>query len=227
MKQEAQVTRKWTVGLIVGALALASLVFGVVQTQADKDAPDLSGTWQLDRSHSDLPGRGGFGGRRNGGEHREGGWRRDGDASGAGGPDGASPGMANAGRGGRRFGMLPSRLQISWSGQGGSHGNVLDFADSAGALVQEIFIGSAVPPEDPATTSDVRRLAGRWVDGALHVERTSPRGGTMVQIYHLEDHGRALEIRSERKDAPKGDSEQSGRRFGPRGPTKLVYRRAA
>jgi hypothetical protein len=93
---------------------------------------------------------------------------------------------------------------------------VVGFADSTGTLFQEIRVGSAGSGEDQANPSDaVRRLTGRWNNGALVVERTGRGGGTMTQTFKLDDHGQRLEIRMERKGG------SGGREI------KLVYRRAA
>jgi hypothetical protein len=214
--------RKWSVGLAIGALVLAVLVFGVAQSRADKDSPDLTGVWRLDRSQSELPSwPGGGGGRRNGGWHRGGGDRREGGGGElrGNGPDFRDGGTDPSGGDRRRGRMLPSWLRVT------QKGNVIDFADSMGSLVQQIRVGATAAPEDPANLDEVRRLTGRWADGTLQVERTGPRGGTTVQKYKLEDHGRTLVVRTERKDGPDRGSDGQGRRFGPRA-VKLVYRRA-
>ena len=73
----------WKAGLVIGAAILATLAIGVVQTKADKNTLDLTGTWTLDPAKSDLPaggqlrrwggggGGGGWAGRGGGGEGRK------------------------------------------------------------------------------------------------------------------------------------------------------------
>ena len=211
----------WKAGLVIGAVALATLAVGVVQTRADKDTPDLTGTWTLDPARSALPaggqlhrwGRGGEdrGGRGGGGEGR-GNWEDRG-----GGED--SRGTWRGGNGFRRRGgpRLPRILHIT------QRSNAIVFADSAGAAFQEIQVGGSAAPGN-GTDEQMRLLSGHWESGILHVERLSPRGGVMLQKYRLEDHGRTLEVRMERKGS---DGSSSETRRGARGGFKMVYRRTA
>ena len=97
-------------------------------------------------------------------------------------------------------------------------GGVVGLSDSTGALVQEIRVEGAAAPGNP---EEVAQLTGHWDDGTLVAERVGPRGGTMVQKYKLQDHGRTLEVRMEFKG---GGSGEVPRRFAGR-EIKLVYRR--
>jgi hypothetical protein len=210
--------RKWTLGVAAGTLVVAALAFGVVQSRADKvekNVPDLTGTWRLDVANSSLPGAGRFGGRRGprGGD--------PGDARGGGrGRRGARGGSGDTDRGDfqRRGPALPPMFSIE------SRGSVISFEDSTGTLFQEISIGSAAGSGDANQSEEVRRLTGRYDDGALVVERAGRNGGTMVQTFKLADRGRRLEIRMERKGGSDGGREG---RTGGRKDIKLVYRRAA
>jgi hypothetical protein len=212
----------WKAGLVIGAVVLATLAVGVVQTKADKDTPDFTGTWTLDPARSDLPARGArrWGsdgesrhGRGAGGESR-GTWENRG-----GGED--SRGAWGGGNGFRRRGgpRLPRILHIT------QRANAIVFADSAGAAFQEIQIGGNTAPGNgmESPNEEVRRLSGHWESGTLQVERMSPRGGVMLQKYKLEDHGRTLEVRMERKDSD-GSSSEAPR--GAPGGLKMVYRRS-
>jgi hypothetical protein len=207
----------WKAGLVIGAAVLATLAVGVVQTKADKDAPDFTGTWTLDPARSDLPAGGQvrrWGGHGGGGEGR-GAWENRG-----GGDD--SRGTWGGGNGYRRRGgpRLPRILHIT------QRPNAIMFADSAGAAFQEIQIGGSPAPGNgtESPNEEVRRLSGHWESGTLQVERVSPRGGVMLQKYKLEDHGRTLEVRMERKGS---DGSPSETRRGARGGFKMVYRRTA
>jgi hypothetical protein len=106
-----------------------------------------------------------------------------------------------------------------------SRGGVIAFEDSTGTLFQEISIGSDAPGREDANQSqEVRRLNGRWNDGALVVERAGRNGGIMTQTFKLDDHGRRLEVRVERKGGSEGRREG---RMGGGKEIKMVYRRAA
>lgn len=209
----------WKAGLVIGAVVLATLAVGVVQTKADKDTPDLTGTWTLDPARSDLPAggqlhrwgrRGGGGGGRDGGGGGRGAWEN----RGGGGDSGSAWGSGNGFR--RRGGpRLPRILHIT------QRPNAIVFADSAGAAFQEIQIGGRPTPGN-GTDEPMRLLSGHWESGMLQVERVSPRGGVMLQKYKLEDHGRTLEVRMERKGS---DGSSSENRRGARGGFKMVYRR--
>ena len=185
-------SRTWMLGMVTGAAILGVVALGVVQSGAAKNAADLSGSWRLDAAKSELPGRGGPGGFRGG---RTGGWGGQG------------------GGGGMRGRRLPEWLHVT------QQGGVVGLSDSTGALLQEIRVEGAAAPANPGT--DVAQLTGHWDDGTLVAERVGPRGGTMVQKYKLEDHGRSLEVRMEFKG---GGSGETPRRFAGR-EIKLVYRR--
>ena len=119
----------------------------------------------------------------------------------------------------RRGRALPPMFRIE------SRGGVIAFEDSTGTLFQEISIGSAANGRGDANQNEeVRRMNGRYSDGALVVERAGRNGGTMVQTFKLDDHGRRLDVRMERKGGSEGGREG---RMGGRKDIKLVYRRAA
>jgi hypothetical protein len=208
-------SRKWILAMVTGAAVLGVVTLGVVQSGAAKSAADLSGRWRLDAAKSDLPGRGGPGGFRGsrgaeggGGWSGRGGW--GGKRSGGGGPDGNGPDSGR--REGRRGRRLPDFVQVT------QQGGIVELSDSTGALLQQIRIQGAAAPADPA--EDVAQLTGHWDRGTLVAERPGPRGGTMVQTYKLEDHGRTLEVRMEFKGGGSGEGpRRSGREI------KLVYRR--
>jgi hypothetical protein len=210
------------IGMVMGAAVLAGMALGVVQSRAAKSGgADLSGTWRLDVAKSELPGRGGQGGFRGGrGPGGGGGWGgRGGGGGGWGGrrsvggsPNGDSGNPAM--REGRRGRRLPDLVHVT------QQGGVVAFQDSTGTLVQEIRVdGSAAG----SSTDEVAKLTGHWDNGTLVAERTGPRGGTMVQKYKIQDHGRTLEIHVEMKASPDGGS-GNARRFAGR-EFKLVYRR--
>jgi hypothetical protein len=220
----------WKAGLVIGAVVLATLAIGVVQTKADKDTPDLTGTWTLDPAKSDLPaggqlrrwgggGGGGFGGHGGGGhgswQGRGGGGDNPGDGGHGRGGWGGGNGL-RAGGGGR----LPRILHITQAS------TAILFADSAGAAFQEIQIGASPAPNSghEGDGDQFRHLSGHWASGTLEVERVSPRGGVMLQKYKLEDHGKTLEVRMERKGSGDGSSDAPQR--APR-EFKMVYRRTA
>ena len=99
----------------------------------------------------------------------------------------------------------------------------MSFEDSTGTLVQEIRVDGSTAAG--TSTDGVTELTGHWDNGTLVAERTGPRGGTMVQKYKIEDHGRTLEIHVEMKASPDGGSGDAPRRFAGR-EIKLVYRRS-
>lgn len=203
-------SRKWWTGMAVAAAVLAATALAAVESKSRSESrgADLTGMWTLDASRSDLPA--GPGGR----------WRRD-----RSGPDDEARGRSGRGSGSR----MPSVMQVTQKGA------VVSFADSAGALVQVIRIGS--PVGDPNSPGSVRELTGRWDDGTLIATGSGPRGGTVVRSYRLIEGGRALEVRTRREGlrgrpggVPRGDSasdsEAGPRRFN-RGEMTLVYRRAS
>jgi len=204
----------WKAGLVIGAVVLATLAVGVVQTRADKDAPDFTGTWTLDPARSDLPAGGQlrrWGGGGGGGGEGRGAWEHRGGGEDSRGAWGGGNGFRR--RGGQRLRQI---FHIS------QRANSIVFADSAGAAFQEIRIGGSPAPGN-GTNEEVRRLSGHWERGTLQVERESPRGGVMLQKYKLEDHGQTLEVRMERKNS-EGSSPETRR--GARGAFKMVYRRS-
>lgn len=175
-------SRTWWTGMAVVAAILAATALASVESKkarTDSAGGDLTGTWVLDLSRSDLPA--GPGERRWRGRGAEGGSRSD---------DGAPRGEARGPRRGGRGFRMPNVMQVTQTG-----GNV-SFADSAGALVQVVRVGGAA--DSPASGRPVRELTGRWEDGTLIAEGSGPRGGTIVRSYRLTDGGRALEVRTQR-----------------------------
>jgi len=110
---------------------------------------------------------------------------------------------------------LPELIHVT------QQGGIVEISDSTGAPLQEIRVEGAAAPAPSNPGEDVAQLTGHWDDGTLVAERVGPRGGTMVQKYKLEDHGRSLEVRMEFKG---GGSGETPRRFAGR-EFKLVYRR--
>jgi len=184
-------SRKWWTGMAVAAAVLAATALAAVESKnrSESRGADLTGIWTLDASRSDLPA--GPGGR----------WRRD-----RSGPGDEARGPRPGRGSGRR---MSSVMQVT------QKGGVVSFADSAGALVQVIRIGS--PLGEPNSTESVRQLTGTWDDGTLIATGSGPRGGTVVRSYRLIDGGRALEVRTRRE----------GLRGSNRGEMTLVYRRAS
>jgi len=222
-------SRKWILGLLLAAGVLAATALAASKSRDAKGTQDLAGVWRLDPAKSELPSRmgrgpggGGWGGRGGGGGGRwggrgggGGGWGGRGGAGGEGGE--AQRGDAQGGPGprGGRGGRLPELIEIK---QGGG---VIAFADSTGTLLQEIRTEeSGAPPSSPVNADGVRELTGHWDGGTLIAEWTAPWGGSVVQKASLEDHGRLLEIKVERKGGGGG----GGGRRGP-GEIKMVYRR--
>jgi hypothetical protein len=140
---------------------------------------NLSGHWELDREHSDMPQwsrgprgeRGADGDRMRRGDGERGAWRGRGDGRGPGG------GM-------RRF-RLPSSFHIDQSA------TMLKIADSSGTTVQEITTGRV----SEAKKTDVPRVAGVWKQRVLEVKRETPRG-TFTESYELAADGRSLVVRT-------------------------------
>lgn len=218
-------SRRTRLGLAAAAI-LAAAAFGTTPSLAAKPSPvDLSGSWQLDRSKSDLPGgpggatgQGGF--RRGGGEGGRSG-RFGGPGGGNEGGEGLRPDSGDNQQRGRpgsqgRFGRrLPDFLHVT------EQGGVVTFTDSTGAVFQEIRTPDATPDASATNPNDnVRRLTGHWDGGTLVAEMEGPRG-TVVQKYSLEEKGRELDVHIERKGGSGGGGRFAGRDF------KLVYRRAS
>ena len=192
-------------GIAAGIVVLAALTIGVVQTRADK-APDITGTWRIDPSRSDVPT----------GTWGTGEWRLGTGERGRGGPGGrgerTSARRPDQRRGNRRRGpVLPPVLKITY------RGGVVVFADSAGVSFQEIRIGGTVTKGGVPRNEGVRQVTGKWSDGALEIERPGRRGGGMTQKFKLADDGRTLDVRLERKGGDEGK--------GTRGELKMVYRK--
>jgi hypothetical protein len=180
--------RRMMFGMVIvmalGAGALAS-------SRAAKQAPDLSGVWRFDPSKSDLPrrpdGMGGPGGPREGGGWRGGG--HEGGRMGAGSPGG--PGGEGRPGGGEGGGMRRMRLPDLFHVK--QESNSLLIADSTGQAVEQIVTSGAAKP---APSGDVAREIGHWTGDQLKVERESPRGGAITEIFQLSNGGRTLVVRT-------------------------------
>ncbi len=141
--------------------------------------PDLTGTWMLDREHSDKPaapgggmGRGGFGGGGMGrGGMGHGGFRRGGEG-------GERP---NRDSGRRPNGGMPEKLILY------QHDDTLEVDDGSGAK-QSIAWGAATA----STDSTSRRRTAHWDGSRLIVEAHLPRGGTRLEVFELVAGGSAL-----------------------------------
>jgi len=133
--------------------------------QAAAKANNLSGEWVLDPSRSDMPRMWG------GGNRPQGQW---GQAH----PDGHDGQMGNH-EGGRGRMRLPRHIQIT------QDGSLVSFADSTGAVLQEIAFDSHAP----APAADVIRRTGQWKAGALEVQREGRGGATFTESWSLQDAG--------------------------------------
>lgn len=139
----------------------AVLAVDAANTTAASAKSDLTGEWLLDPSRSDQPGmRGGGGGPWAG--------RRQGQGGGGMGRREGGPG--------RRM-RLPAGFQITQSG------SLVSFADSAGAVLQEIATNS----DTTASAPGVLHRLGAWKSGALEVSREGRGGMTFVESWRLEN----------------------------------------
>ena len=140
-----------------------------VEAVATSSAPatglksDLTGEWVLDPSRSDAPWmRGGVGG----GDRAWGGRRQ-----------GSGADMSRREGGAGRRMRLPTRFEIRQSG------SLVSFADSAGAVIQEIATNS----DTTASAAGVAHRLGAWKSGALEVSREGRGGATFVESWRLEN----------------------------------------
>jgi hypothetical protein len=186
---------------LVAALAIVGAAASVLAADGKRTpAPgraDLSGTWRLDASRSDMPPSGGRGGPP--------GTRPEGGGPGA--PETQSEGLPPRGEGGPggpggrppsggRM-RLPDLVRIQMTDAG------VRFADSTGAIVQEIAVGSSSAGSTPAARPDAAAAPplppppqpGTWKAGQLIVESTGGRG-TVTRVFALEDDGQTLVIRT-------------------------------
>lgn len=191
----------------LAALVLVAGGPGHARAEADRQPPDLSGQWRLDRDRSDMPDRSSAGERSRG--------PRVGGRGGGGFPGG--PGGGSAGRGGHGPG------RGGWGGRGGEGGrhsggdrtggeggrptrlpDVLRIQQSAGFLRLEDSLGTAVreivtrggPADTTGLPPGVPRVVGRWKGDRLELKREDGRGGTITETYSLEDHGRSLVLKT-------------------------------
>ena len=126
--------------------------------------PDLSGTWALDVSRSDLP------------------WMHRGAGNGAAWSGRPREGAYRAGQGGPRR-RLPTLIQITQTA------SAVTFADSAGTALQQIDLGDkgGAPSAEGAIHRD-----GSWKDGALEATRQGRGGMAVVERWSLQDGGATL-----------------------------------
>ena len=188
---------------------------------ASKAGADLGGTWRIDLERSDSPRREGLGGGRRDDEHgtrardgardgkdvrekdghetdgRERGSMRSPDGFRSGGPRGAR------GRRGPRF--LPQTFVIQQRADG-----TLRFVDESGTTVRVIETAKG-------SVSGRDAISGQWKGRELVVERSGRGKVRVIESYALEDGGRTLVIRTERK-ADEGERSRTMRR---------VYRRVS
>jgi hypothetical protein len=149
-----------------GPSSAASVEAVDASNQAAAKANNLSGEWILDPSRSDMPRMWG------------GGNRHEGQGSWGGHPGGEGGAMGNR-EGGRGRMRLPRHIQIA------QNGSLVSFADSTGAVLQEIAFDSHAP----AAASQVMRRTGQWKSGALEVQREGRGGATFTESWSLQDAG--------------------------------------
>ena len=214
-----------TLTLAVG-MALAATI-ALARVSAAGAAPDLNGTWSLDRAHSDIPappaaaqareggrrggdqggGEGGEGGGESGG--RRGGWGGRGGGGWGGGFGGGGGGWSGGGGGHRHGGESDS--SASDRGEGGPRMRPLRIPD----VVHVTETSSLVSIEDstgavveeiatgPAAADTLARAPGayhtlgEWNDGKLVVVRPWFGGANFTDTVSLEDEGRTLVIRTD------------------------------
>ena len=202
---------------------------------ASNTSPDLTGDWQLDPAHSDMPPsggggehgeHGGGGGGGGGGGHHGGGGGYGGGGYGGGGGGyggggggrgghhggggGGGTGSANAeGSGGGRGGRgprLPALIHITQTP------TLVSFEDSSGVVLQEIATVAAAA-DTMTRAPGALHVAGTWDSGKLTVTHEGPNG-KVKETWQLEKSGDAID------QVVAFQSEQSGSRT-----MKRVYRR--
>ena len=192
------------------ALALATALLGTTFAGTASAAlfgfgsrTNLSGSWQMDVSHSTGPQGGGWGnqggygdeGRGNRGGYGDEGWgNRGGDGN---------EGWGNRGRGdsddrdfrgpgmGVRGALLPEFVRIDQGRR------VVRILDAHNQIVQEIRIDRS----RPYGNSDFRTglVTGQWEGSRLVVERVGPRGNRITQVFTLKHRGRLLVVQTRRE----------------------------
>jgi hypothetical protein len=148
--------------------------------------PNLSGTWRLDRQHSDNPRA--MMGRRARGDRA--GWRGgDGPMNGdrGGFRHGGGRGGNASGRGFRGMARIPDLFTLNPSQTG------LEMADSASAVVERIVIADSTEVQ-PVDANGVPQLHGTWQGQDLQVEAAGPNGGQVTQTWELAEDGNTLKI---------------------------------
>jgi hypothetical protein len=226
-----------TLTLAVG-VALATTI-ALARVCAAGAAPDLSGTWSLDRAHSDIPAAppaaGRDAGRRGGGDQdggdpggdsgrRRGGWGGGGGGWGGGGFGG---GWSDGGR--HRRGGEGGDSTASDRGESGPRmrplripdvvhvtetASLVSIEDSTGAVVEEIATVPAAA-DTLARAPGAYHTLGEWSDGKLVIVRPWFGGANFTDTVSLEDQGRTLVIRT---DITRGRDTRTVRR---------VYRKTA
>ena len=230
-------SRGFAVALVVGVLGVVTGEGWAQQSPPPATAPatatpaapmDLSGSWQLDPAHSDMPPsggggeRGGHGGGGGGHHHGGGGYGGGGGGYGGGGYGGGGgggwgghhggpggpPEGANAGSGGGGGGRgvrLPEQIHITQTP------TLVSFEDSTGTVLQEIATVAAAA-DTMTRAPGALHVAGSWDGKSLTVTRDGPRG-KVKETWQLEKSGQALD------QVIAFDSEQGSRTM------KRVYRR--
>jgi hypothetical protein len=164
-------------------------------------APDLSGTWRMDRTRSDVPQRPGEGRGSRGPRMGGGGWG-GGRGGGRGGMEGG--GRGGSGRGGWRGGSdrdgadqarargprLPEILHVTETA------TLVSLEDTTGAVVEEIATVAA-EADTFARAPGAEHLSGRWDGDKLVFELPAREGPAVTESITLEDKGKSLVIHTE------------------------------
>jgi hypothetical protein len=240
---EEKMIRRAVVGLIVLASIATSAAWVPSTAEGATKRPELAGRWRLDReltssmqsmrggpegqeSGGGPPGGGppgggppggggGFGGPPSGGGGGGGRGGPPGGGFGRGGsggpPDGAAgaPARGERNRGGPSSSPLPDLLRVTQTEQ------FLCFADSAGAVKQEIVLPTRESGSLPHTAG-ARVFQGKWKGKKLEARFTERGGMKLTQTMTLAEQGEVLVVRS--KTASSGDM--------PSRVDKVYYRRA-
>ena len=174
-------------GLLLGTALLAMGSTGIASAQDYGEPPNAGDRWQRYQDGDQSRGAQPYQDReQNRGWQQDRGWFAQTNLEGRWREQGSN------GRDGRDFGrddaygprrMLPSFLQINQSRR------QVQITDFRGRTLQTIQIGNR---QRWFWDSDV--LTGRWRGRALEVQRTTPRGGQMIQTFSVQDRGQTLVI---------------------------------
>jgi len=191
-------------------------------------ATDLSGDWQLDPAHSEMPPQGGGGGEHGGGGGGYGGHHGGGGGGGwGGGGGGYGGGHGGGGYGGHHGGGGGGGESAQAEGGGGGGGGrsprlptmihitqtptLVSFEDSTGTVLQEIATVAAAA-DTMTRAPGALHVLGTWDGKTLTVTHESQRGKAK-ETWQLEKNGQAID------QVIAFDSEQGSRTM------KRVYRR--